>query len=180
MQFIGISALEDRLQEDLCSTLESLRRAGIKVWMVTGDKMETAESVSLSSGMRPHGCEVLRLSQIEDRFEMDRILEEVQDHENMCMLIDGRSLATALLPGVANNFFRVAMKMQNVVCCRCSPAQKGKLVEDLRKFNKQPKDRIAAIGDGGNDVGMIQNSDIGIGLEGKEGKQAALAADFSL
>lgn len=70
--------------------------------------------------------------------------------------------------------------MQNVVCCRCSPAQKGKLVEDLRKFNKQPKDRIAAIGDGGNDVGMIQNSDIGIGLEGKEGKQAALAADFSL
>ena len=42
------------------------------------------------------------------------------------------------------------------------------------------KKRCAAIGDGGNDVGMIQEADIGIGIVGKEGKQASLAADFSV
>lgn len=72
-----------------------------------------------------------------------------------------------------------AMKLPTVLCCRCSPAQKAQVVQGIRKYNKSEGDRVAAIGDGGNDVGMIQAADIGLGICGKEGKQAALAADIS-
>uniref|UniRef100_A0A7S0J4T9 P-type ATPase C-terminal domain-containing protein n=1 Tax=Calcidiscus leptoporus TaxID=127549 RepID=A0A7S0J4T9_9EUKA len=72
----------------------------------------------------------------------------------------------------------VACAAPTVICCRCSPTQKAQIVRLLR--HTQPNARIAAIGDGGNDVGMIQAAHVGIGIEGREGKQAALAADFSL
>lgn len=48
----------------------------------------------------------------------------------------------------------------------------------IRKYTGEK--RVAAVGDGGNDVGMILESDVGIGLVGKEGMQASLAADFSI
>jgi phospholipid-translocating ATPase len=72
------------------------------------------------------------------------------------------------------------MKLPAVLCCRCSPAQKAQIVEGIKKYNVSEKNRVAAIGDGGNDVGMIQAADIGLGIAGKEGKQAALAADYSM
>ena len=72
------------------------------------------------------------------------------------------------------------MKLPTVLCCRCSPAQKAQIVEGIKKYNVSEKNRVAAIGDGGNDVGMIQAADIGLGIAGKEGKQAALAADYSM
>jgi phospholipid-translocating ATPase len=62
--------------------------------------------------------------------------------------------------------------------CRCSPTQKADITQLLKTYTKGQ--RIAAIGDGGNDVGMILESDVGIGLEGKEGMQASLSSDFSL
>ena len=40
--------------------------------------------------------------------------------------------------------------------------------------------RTLAIGDGVNDVAMIQEADVGLGIVGKEGMQASLAADFSI
>jgi len=71
------------------------------------------------------------------------------------------------------------MKMPTVICCRCSPSQKKVLTEGV-KSNKEPKESVLGIGDGGNDVGMIQAADVGVGIVGKEGMQAALAADFSI
>ena len=62
--------------------------------------------------------------------------------------------------------------------CRCSPTQKADIVRYLKKFSGGK--RIAAVGDGGNDVGMILEADVGIGIVGKEGMQAALASDFSI
>jgi len=69
--------------------------------------------------------------------------------------------------------------MPTVICCRCSPSQKKLLTEGVKR-NKQPKEAVLGIGDGGNDVGMIQAADVGVGIVGKEGMQAALAADFSI
>lgn len=65
-----------------------------------------------------------------------------------------------------------------VCVCRCSPTQKADIVRLLKKYSGGK--RIAAVGDGGNDVGMINEADVGIGIVGKEGMQAALASDFSI
>jgi phospholipid-translocating ATPase len=64
-----------------------------------------------------------------------------------------------------------------VICCRCAPAQKAEITVGLKKILEFG---VCAIGDGGNDVRMIQSANVGIGIEGKEGKQAALASDFSV
>merc|ERR1712137_712464 len=74
-------------------------------------------------------------------------------------------------------FFESTRGAPAVVCCRCSPTQKAQVVELIRS---RTDERVAAIGDGGNDVSMIQAAHLGIGIEGKEGKQAALAADYSI
>ena len=71
------------------------------------------------------------------------------------------------------------MKLPTVICCRCSPSQKKSLTEGVKRLKKE-KEAVLGIGDGGNDVGMIQAADVGIGIVGKEGMQAALAADFSI
>ncbi|VEL21071.1 unnamed protein product [Protopolystoma xenopodis] len=74
-------------------------------------------------------------------------------------------------------FIDLARQSPAVVVCRCSPTQKAAIVRLMRRYSGRV---VAAIGDGGNDVGMIQSADIGLGLVGKEGRQASLASDFSL
>jgi len=69
------------------------------------------------------------------------------------------------------------MKAPSVVCCRCSPTQKRIIVKTIKKYTDE---RTAAVGDGGNDVAMIQEADVGIGIVGKEGLQASLSADYSI
>jgi phospholipid-translocating ATPase len=61
--------------------------------------------------------------------------------------------------------------------CRCSPTQKAIIVKKIGIYTRK---RTAAVGDGGNDVGMILEANVGIGIVGKEGKQASLASDFSI
>lgn len=63
------------------------------------------------------------------------------------------------------------------MACRCSPTQKADVARLIRAHTKK---RVCCIGDGGNDVSMIQAADVGLGIVGKEGKQASLAADFSI
>lgn len=69
------------------------------------------------------------------------------------------------------------MQLPVVVCCRCSPTQKAEVTLLIKNNTKK---RVAAIGDGGNDVSMIQAAHIGVGIVGKEGQQASLAADVSV
>lgn len=82
------------------------------------------------------------------------------------MVIDGVSLSTALAHK-EELFFSITSKAKSVVCCRCSPNQKAQVTECIKKYSRKV---IACVGDGGNDVGMIQCADVGIGIEGKEGK----------
>lgn len=74
-------------------------------------------------------------------------------------------------------FFQIAALAPSVCVCRCSPTQKALIVQ---KINFYTGKRTAAVGDGGNDVGMILEANVGIGIVGKEGKQASLASDFSI
>ena len=95
------------------------------------------------------------------------------------LIIDGKTLDVILeSEELIFQFFDVAMLAPCLCVCRCSPTQKADLVRLLKKFSGGK--RIAAVGDGGNDVGMILEADVGIGIVGKEGMQAALASDFSI
>ncbi|KAJ1957298.1 putative aminophospholipid-translocase, partial [Linderina pennispora] len=103
-------------------------------------------------------------------------LETLRTVGDCCLIIDGDSLHVAL-DFFRDEFIEIAVKLSAVVCCRCSPTQKADIVRLIRRFTKK---RVLAVGDGGNDVSMIQAADVGVGLVGKEGKQASLAADFSV
>lgn len=103
-------------------------------------------------------------------------LEFIQSKLDCCLVIDGESLQLCI-DHFQTEFIEVATKLSAVVACRCSPTQKADIARLIRFHTKK---RVACIGDGGNDVSMIQAADVGLGIVGKEGKQASLAADFSI
>ena len=76
-----------------------------------------------------------------------------------------------------NEFIEIATKLSAVVACRCSPTQKADVARLIRKFTKK---RVCCIGDGGNDVSMIQAADVGVGISGEEGLQAVNSSDYAI
>jgi phospholipid-translocating ATPase len=176
MEFLGITGVEDKLQEDVCNTLENLRNAGIQVWMLTGDKVETATCIAISAGIKSTAQDTFLMKELVDPIEITNKLNDFSNMYNKVLIIDGGTLAVAL-DKCRKAFFESACKAPSVVCCRCSPTQKALVTEGIKQYTQK---KTCAVGDGGNDVGMIQAADVGIGIEGKEGKQAALAADFSI
>jgi len=176
MRLLGITGVEDKLQEDICETLENLRNAGIQVWMLTGDKIETATCIAISAGIKSQKQEIFFMKDLTDPVEIKTKLFQFGTMYDKVLVMDGVTLAVAL-QDCYDLFFDSATKAPAVVLCRCSPTQKATVTEGVKKKTGKT---TCAIGDGGNDVGMIQAADVGIGIEGKEGKQAALAADYSI
>jgi len=176
LDFLGITGVEDRLADDINVTLESLRNAGIKIWMLTGDKIETAKCVAISTGLKTVSQDIYEIKEVKGDLELINKINEFSNKMNTVLLIDGSSLTKAL-ENHQKLFFEAAVRAPAVVCARCLPTQKAIITEMVKKFSKL---RVACIGDGGNDVGMIQSADVGIGIVGREGKQAALASDFSI
>lgn len=172
MEYLGVTGVEDKLQDKVDSIISKISSAGIKIWMLTGDKVETAKCISISTRLKKQEHEFFEILGQENIGK----LENARDMENKVVIIDGSNLAQ-VLEFHKETFIRVASQAAAVVCCRVSPTQKSEIVEALKKYTKH---RVCAIGDGGNDVGMIQSAHVGIGIEGKEGKQASLAADFSI
>jgi phospholipid-translocating ATPase len=176
MTLIGVTGVEDLLQEDVQMTLENLRNGGIKVWMLTGDKVETAICIARSTRLvsRSQTMFVCVSDSVE---EVERKLNEFElIATEAALVVDGNTL-TICFERLADKFIRVACQAPAVVCSRCAPTQKAAIVKLVMKNTKK---QTAAIGDGGNDVNMIQSADIGLGIVGKEGRQASLAADFSI
>ncbi|KAG0142373.1 hypothetical protein CROQUDRAFT_662613 [Cronartium quercuum f. sp. fusiforme G11] len=176
LELLGVTGVEDKLQEDVKGTLELLRNAGLKIWMLTGDKIETATCIAISSKLVSRGQYIHQVSKLQSPDLVRRELEFLQQKQDCCLVIDGESLQTSL-NYFQNEFIEVATKLPVVVACRCSPTQKADIARLIRSHTKK---RVCCIGDGGNDVSMIQAADVGIGIVGKEGKQASLAADFSI
>ena len=141
--------------------------------MLTGDKVETAKCIALSTGLIQRGQSFFEIIGIKKVEEIRLKLLEVR---NTVVIIDGQSLGV-ILESVQREFILLATELPGVIFCRVSPTQKSQIVEALKK---ETIFRVCTIGDGGNDVGMIQSAHIGIGVEGKEGHQASLAADFSI
>ncbi|OBZ74307.1 putative phospholipid-transporting ATPase IIB [Grifola frondosa] len=176
LELLGLTGVEDKLQDDVKSTLELLRNAGIKIWMLTGDKVETATCIAISTKLVARNQYIHAVAKLKTSDEVRDQLEFLQNKLDCCLVIDGESLQLCLNL-FKNEFIEIATKLSAVVACRCSPTQKADVARLIREHTKK---RVCCIGDGGNDVSMIQAANVGVGIVGKEGKQASLAADFSV
>ncbi|XP_036075828.1 probable phospholipid-transporting ATPase IF isoform X3 [Rousettus aegyptiacus] len=180
---LGATAVEDRLQDKVRETIEALRMAGIKVWVLTGDKHETAVSVSLSCGHFHRTMNILELINQKSDSECAEQLRQLarritEDHViQHGLVVDGTSLSLALREH-EKLFMDVCRNCSAVLCCRMAPLQKAKVIRLIKISPEKPI--TLAVGDGANDVSMIQEAHVGIGIMGKEGRQAARNSDYAI
>jgi phospholipid-translocating ATPase len=99
-----------------------------------------------------------------------------EQFEGFGLLITGQALVHALSDKLKLKFLELGTMCKAVICCRVTPLQKAQVVELVMENEKKI---TLAIGDGANDVSMIQKAHIGVGISGEEGRQAVLASDFS-
>ncbi|KAL6649873.1 hypothetical protein ACP70R_014097 [Stipagrostis hirtigluma subsp. patula] len=240
LTLLGATGIEDKLQDGVPEAIESLRQAGIKVWVLTGDKQETAISIGLSCrlltqsmhtiiingssefecrqlladakakygiksadfGRDSQGIQSLYNGDVSklrssnghisesattqnfqltgviagDKSEYSEKVTNVDDTE-LALIIDGSSLVYILEKDLESELFDLATSCKVVICCRVAPLQKAGIVDLIKS---RTSDMTLAIGDGANDVSMIQMADVGVGICGQEGRQAVMAADFAM
>ncbi|KAK3823106.1 MAG: hypothetical protein J3Q66DRAFT_330871 [Benniella sp.] len=184
---LGATAIEDKLQDGVPETIHTLQQAGIKVWVLTGDRQETAINIGYSCKLIQEDMSLIICNE-QTHWETKEFLENKvktikstyqrgDDIEPLALIIDGKTLGFALEKDIEKIFLELAVMCKAVVCCRVSPLQKALVV----KLVKRNKDSILlAIGDGANDVSMIQAAHVGVGISGLEGLQAARSADFAI
>ncbi|TFK36370.1 phospholipid-translocating ATPase [Crucibulum laeve] len=225
LRLLGATAIEDRLQDGVPETIADLKRAGIKIWVATGDKLETAIAIGRSTNLIAHDSNIViirggssrpveqqmlgaieqffpesefamneknvnlpRTSREEERqIPLQRVntgVSSIVGPENgerpggFVLVVDGAALLEAFADE-ANKalLLRLATLCEGVICCRVSPLQKALIVRLV-------KDGLGAmtlaIGDGANDVSMIQAADVGIGISGEEGLQAVNSSDYAI
>ncbi|KAF3633617.1 Phospholipid-transporting ATPase 1 [Capsicum annuum] len=223
LTLLGASAIEDRLQEGVPEAIESLRQAGMKVWVLTGDKQETAISIGMSCKLLTSDMQRIIINGTSEN-ECKRLLFDAKvkfgvnsasccnqistchrDAENgyhevpasmkssnapdacaeeggvsggpLALIIDGNSLVYILEKDLETELFDLATSCRVVICCRVAPLQKAGIVDLIKS---RTDDMTLAIGDGANDVSMIQMADVGVGICGQEGRQAVMASDFAM
>ncbi|KNC99972.1 phospholipid-translocating P-type ATPase, flippase [Spizellomyces punctatus DAOM BR117] len=221
---LGATAIEDRLQDEVPDTIHTLAQAGIKLWVLTGDRQETAINIGYSCKLITEEMSLIVCNQ-STHFETKEFLlqklnavrasvsgapiapvnddygfgayvkkgyamfgferkapkmskDSIPEAEPLALVIDGRTLEYALEDDIKFTFLALATMCKAVICCRVSPLQKALVVKLVKK---NVADCVTlAIGDGANDVSMIQAAHVGIGISGMEGLQAARAADFAI
>lgn len=181
LTLIGATAIEDRLQDGVPEAIANLAQAGINIWVLTGDKQETAINIGFSCKLLRTDMEVCIINGKEEADTMttvDQVSRIVAANEEVekALVIDGHSLHHVLEEKNKLKFLDVATKCKAVICCRVSPLQKALVVMLVKEHKKAV---TLAIGDGANDVSMIQAAHIGVGISGQEGRQAVLASDYS-
>eukprot|EP00941_MAST-03F_sp_MAST-3F-sp1_P001053 g1053.t1 len=256
MDIVGASAIEDKLQEGVPEAIFQIRRAGVKLWVLTGDKVETAMNIGYSAKVLSQEMQILVLEKdeapatdadnkkkvtnflelitqrlheaaespemVENEMKRKRMarsssympsvnvlaeekiriaahakansLDEEGFHQeadaaavpnvlevdNLALVVSGPALELVLGdPILREKLLRVGQACNVVLACRVSPLQKALIVEMVKK-GVYPSPVTLAIGDGANDVGMIQKADVGIGISGKEGLQAVNSSDFAI
>ncbi|KAK8044321.1 P-type ATPase [Apiospora rasikravindrae] len=182
LDLVGATAIEDKLQIGVPETIEKLRRANVKIWMLTGDKRETAINIAHSARICRPGSDIFILDSTKGGLEA-QILGIVEDIRTGCIhsvvVIDGHTLGVVEQdPIVRNLFYTLIPTIDSVICCRASPAQKSDIVKAIR--HRVPGALTLAIGDGANDLAMISAAHVGVGISGKEGLQAARVADYAI
>ncbi|XP_059051431.1 phospholipid-transporting ATPase IF [Achroia grisella] len=182
LTLVGATAVEDCLQDDVADTLAALKRAGIKTWVLTGDKVETAINVAQSCGHISENDRRMFLigvtaESLHDQLDQCKRITKEQTYKDLTLVVDGTSMSVILGTPSAPIFADISVKCDAVLCCRLSPIQKAEIVKLIKHSPSRPI--TAAIGDGANDISMIQEAHVGFGIFGKEGHQAARCADFA-
>ncbi|CDW88154.1 p-type atpase [Stylonychia lemnae] len=182
LKYIGSSAIEDLLQDQVPETIQNLMNAGIKVWVLTGDKQETAIEIGKSCNLINQSTMELIILSSKDREEFMKKLTDAETQkskfEKKSIVIDGQTLAIVLEDNsTSQRFFKFGCTANSVICCRVSPKQKSDVVA-LAKRNGTWI--TLSVGDGANDVPMIMEAHIGVGIRGKEGTQAVRSADYAI
>lgn len=186
LDLVGAAAIEDKLQKGVPETIDRLRRANIKIWMLTGDKRETAISIAHSARICRPASDLFVLDVAKGDLEpqLTALAEDLQTVGSVhsILVVDGQKLA-AVEKSVQlyDKVLATAMLVDSVIRCRASPAQKALLVRAVRSQQETYRRGLTlAIGDGANDLAMIQASHVGIGISGNEGLQAARVADYAI
>ncbi|KAG6835961.1 hypothetical protein H0H93_012827 [Arthromyces matolae] len=226
LRILGATAIEDRLQDGVPETIADLKRAGIRIWVATGDKLETAidfadleSAIGRSTNLVAsdsniiiiRGGNVGRTVYQQMVFAMDKFfpetstdlprpsttsretnipLQRIQTGASVVgagngerpggfiLVVDGAALQDAFEEEESKKLLlRLATLCEGVICCRVSPLQKSLIVRLV-------KDGLGvmtlAIGDGANDVSMIQAAHVGVGISGEEGLQAVNSSDYAI
>ncbi|EZA53782.1 hypothetical protein DMN91_011800 [Ooceraea biroi] len=210
LTLLGATGIEDKLQAGVPETMAALVAAGIVVWVLTGDKPETAVNVAYSARLFSPAMQLLQLqarsksvaetlingylesarkesingtrpqySYVVDSAERDAHRIDSPWPRQRALVVDGKTLTVILdsRSGLTGPFLELTQMCSSVLACRATPLQKAYIV---RIVKKQLGMRTLAIGDGANDVSMIQTADVGVGISGQEGTQAVMAADFAI
>ncbi|XP_050428508.1 phospholipid-transporting ATPase ID [Adelges cooleyi] len=212
LRLVGVTAIEDKLQDAVPKTISNLLLAGIYIWMLTGDKQETAINIAYSCSLLNDEMEILTIDgntqdQVENQLNQckksmitdndcqrsgrnsratsvvrfsepgDGQQSEQEEQRVYALIVNGHSLVHALHTELEKKFVDLCTNCKAVICCRVTPLQKAMVVQLIRKYKKAI---TLAIGDGANDVSMIREANIGVGITGQEGNQATLASDYSL
>ncbi|CAH2351573.1 phospholipid-transporting ATPase Dnf2p [[Candida] railenensis] len=224
LHLLGGTAIEDRLQDGVPDSISILSEAGIKLWVLTGDRIETAINIGFSCNLLENHMKLLVVrpdendpdngqyvedlitkhlkenfdfgGDVEDEGVLDKLIDEARlDHSTpstkFALIIDGAALQHVfsdeksklkdtklnISTTLQKKFLLMGKKCKSVICCRVSPAQKASVVKIVRdSLNVM----TLAIGDGANDVAMIQAANVGVGIAGEEGRQAVMSSDYAI
>ena len=216
---LGATAIEDKLQHGVPECISALSKGGLRIWVLTGDKQETAINIGFSCELlNPDDFDLFIIRGLnaekirEELLHASKLMNEqkramkarslLNQHgdttatsmiaatttcRRFALIIDGASLKFALeTKRMSGLFLDVALECSAVICCRVSPLQKAQVVRLVKRYSyersssKSSAVMTLAIGDGANDVSMIQEADVGIGISGVEGMQAVMASDYAI
>ncbi|KAL4432773.1 hypothetical protein ABPG74_011594 [Tetrahymena malaccensis] len=201
LEILGATAIEDKLQDDVADTIKALKDSGIKIWVLTGDKIETAINIAYSCKLLDDTLEKAIID-VEEENEVNKFLQDTLQNlleaeatyiqqqrqnkkaidedalKNHALVISGFALNHISKTEIKTLIMKIVKYCKCIICCRVSPKQKQEVVTTVREMEKNAT--TLAIGDGANDVNMITAAHVGIGIEGVEGQQAARASDYSI
>jgi len=139
LTLVGATAIEDKLQEDVAITLETIRQAGIKIWVLTGDKKETAINISYSCKHFSNEMQKLIITDLKEKSHIEKLLNEFKNtltisnanSNSYALIIDGPTLYNVFAFDLEKDLRDVCMQCVAVLCCRMSPAQKADVSNKL-------------------------------------------------
>jgi phospholipid-transporting ATPase len=199
LELLGATAIEDKLQQGVPDTIANLAEAGIKIWVLTGDKEETAINIGFACRLVTNEMRIITINSktyptaqaIEKELLNQSLARDMEVREyletprqsrgslrQLALVIDGECLMYALEGNTRKILAEFSQYCVAVIACRVSPAQKAQMVALIKE--NVPGVRTLAIGDGANDVSMIQEAHIGVGISGQEGMQAANSSDYAI
>uniref|UniRef100_A0A8C4L2D6 Phospholipid-transporting ATPase n=1 Tax=Equus asinus asinus TaxID=83772 RepID=A0A8C4L2D6_EQUAS len=202
---LGATAIEDKLQDGVPETISKLGKADVKIWVLTGDKKETAENIGFACELLTEDTTIyygedikyvegllwgnmLCLIFIKAWLDNEILLEKKtkrskilklkfpRTEEERRMRTQSKRRLEAKKEQQQQNFVDLACECSAVICCRVTPKQKAMVVDLVKRYKKAI---TLAIGDGANDVNMIKTAHIGVGISGQEGMQAVMSSDYS-